>query len=400
MLFLLILLGALLFYGIFEHQRHTRRISKIPIRIHINGSRGKSSVTRLIAAGLREGGVSTFAKTTGSSARLIFEDGSESPIPRVGAPNIHEILSALGRGVRRGAKAFVIECMAVRPDLQWITEHRMLKSSHGVITNVRPDHLEVMGPTPQDVAKALSNTIPQKAVLFTTEDTYFYVFQERAAELGTEIVRVFSNEVTPEDMSGFGYTEHRENVALAVKVCERLGIEKKTALRGMYTATPDIGALRVYELTLANKKVKFVHAFAANDPQSIFTVWRNLGLDKVAPEKLIVLVNLRRDRLHRSGQLAELMVNQLRAYRFVLVGHSTRLIYKKSVSLGLKKEKLVDLGKVEPERLFDELGRIAPEEGVIFAMGNIGGIGVDVLSCVVERGKQIDFSGYSTGTVD
>ena len=40
-------------FWIHEYWRHQRNVKAIPIRIHVNGTRGKSSVTRLIAAGLR-----------------------------------------------------------------------------------------------------------------------------------------------------------------------------------------------------------------------------------------------------------------------------------------------------------------------------------------------------------
>ena len=67
----LFLLGALAislcFAGVLEFQLHKRSLNLIPLRIHVNGTRGKSSVTRLIAAGLREGGMRTFAKTTGTA---------------------------------------------------------------------------------------------------------------------------------------------------------------------------------------------------------------------------------------------------------------------------------------------------------------------------------------------
>ena len=55
--------------GAIESLVHRRCLSKIPYRIHVNGTRGKSSVTRLIAAGLREGGIRTCAKTTGTLPR-------------------------------------------------------------------------------------------------------------------------------------------------------------------------------------------------------------------------------------------------------------------------------------------------------------------------------------------
>ena len=59
--------------GIVEYIRHQERVFSIPIRIHINGTRGKSSVTRLIGAGLRAGGISNITKVTGTFPRLIIE---------------------------------------------------------------------------------------------------------------------------------------------------------------------------------------------------------------------------------------------------------------------------------------------------------------------------------------
>jgi len=43
-----------LIWGIIEHINHQKRVDSIPIRIHVNGTRGKSTTTRLIAAGLLE----------------------------------------------------------------------------------------------------------------------------------------------------------------------------------------------------------------------------------------------------------------------------------------------------------------------------------------------------------
>ena len=45
-----------------------------------------------------------------------------------------------------------MECMAVQPQYQWISEHQMVKSDIGVITNARPDHLDEMGPTEEDLS--------------------------------------------------------------------------------------------------------------------------------------------------------------------------------------------------------------------------------------------------------
>jgi len=151
LLLVIILLSSLL--GIIEFIRHQKRIYSIPIRIHINGTRGKSSVTRLIGAGLREAGIKTITKVTGTYPRLILEDGSEASIYRKESPNIIEQLSIVKYAANRKAEAIVMECMALQPQYQWITEKQMIHATVGVITNVRLDHVDVMGHTLPEIAK-------------------------------------------------------------------------------------------------------------------------------------------------------------------------------------------------------------------------------------------------------
>ena len=50
---LLLLLLIFVILGTIEFKLHSNAINKIQIRNHVNGIRGKSSVVRLIAAGLR-----------------------------------------------------------------------------------------------------------------------------------------------------------------------------------------------------------------------------------------------------------------------------------------------------------------------------------------------------------
>src|SRR2546426_3683025 len=102
-------------YGVWESRRHLRNLERIPVRIHVNGTRGKSSVTRLIAAGMRAGGIRTLAKTTGTLARIIDPEGREIDVFRVGRPNLIEQTRIVRRAIEWGAEAMVIECMAVTP---------------------------------------------------------------------------------------------------------------------------------------------------------------------------------------------------------------------------------------------------------------------------------------------
>ena len=53
-------------------RRHSDRLEKIPIRININGIRGKSTITRLIYSILREDKYRVIGKTTGTDARMMY----------------------------------------------------------------------------------------------------------------------------------------------------------------------------------------------------------------------------------------------------------------------------------------------------------------------------------------
>ena len=63
-------------------------------------------------------------------------------------------------------------------------------------------------------------------------------------------------------MKGFSYIEHRDNVALAIEICKHVGVEREIALKGMYSAIPDSGALKRYVVEAFDKQLSFYNAFA------------------------------------------------------------------------------------------------------------------------------------------
>ena len=58
-----ILLLVVLAFLFVKYRIHLRNLNSIPIRADVKGTRGKSSVTRIIACAFREHGLKTFAKT-------------------------------------------------------------------------------------------------------------------------------------------------------------------------------------------------------------------------------------------------------------------------------------------------------------------------------------------------
>jgi gamma-polyglutamate synthase len=371
---------------------HQRALRAIPIRIHINGSRGKSSVTRLVAGALREGGIRTVAKTTGSTPRLILPDGEEEPILRLGSPNICEQIGVLDRARREGAQAMVMECMAVRPDLQRICEHHIMRSTIGVITNIRPDHLDVMGPTVEDVAVALSSTVPRRGLAILGDARYGDAYRAVADGYGVDLHVARPEEVPPGAMDGFVYTEHEENVATALAVTRRLKIPDSLALQGMYKAIPDVGACTSIRFFHRGCAIEFVNIFAANDLESTITVWQKLGLGNRSQCPTVALLNLRGDRIDRSLQYAAAVETGLRADHYVLIGGIPDTVLRR-FEAQVPSGHLIALGIAPPEEVFDRIADLVPAEaretGVrVGGVGNIGGLGHQILAFAAESGGR------------
>ncbi|MDP6417976.1 MAG: poly-gamma-glutamate synthase PgsB [Candidatus Krumholzibacteria bacterium] len=379
------LFALLLAAGLWETGRHRRVRQGIPVRIHVNGSRGKSSVTRLIAAGLRGGGMKVFAKTTGSAARMIHVDGEEEAIRRRGGPNIREQLSVFRQARKEGADALVLECMAVRPDLQWTSEQHIVHATHGVITNVRPDHLEAMGPRVENVAESLSNTIPRRAKLFACEERFEAHFEEVSRDRKTSFRSADSKSVSGEDLQGFSYVELPDNLALALDVCQDLGVDRDTALASMRKLQPDPGALIPLLLKEGNREIEFLNLFAANDPESTVFLWEHLRLGE-REEETLAIINIRADRMRRSRDLAPLFGREIRADRYLLIGEQTAVFSEMLRRRRIDSEKILDLGGRSAEEVWSQVLQWSPPRSRVVGIGNIGGAGVELMS-LLEKGR-------------
>jgi poly-gamma-glutamate synthase PgsB/CapB len=365
-----------------EYAVHRRRLHSIGIRIHVNGTRGKSSVTRLIAGALREQGIKVFAKTTGTLPRMIMEDAQEYPIYRPVGANIIEQLRIVSLAAQNGAEALVIECMALQPRLQSLTELKILRSTHGVITNARPDHLDVMGPSEKDVVKALLGSVPVRGKLFTAERDYLDEFRRVCKDRQTELHEATPGDletVTEKDMSGFTYREHKENVALVLKVCGSLGVPRDVALRGMWKTAPDPGAMSEHEIDFFGRKILFVNGFAANDPESSERIWRMALESHPQYTRRVMILNLRADRPDRSKQLGEAIAGWPQPDRYLLTGSGAYVLFREALARGIDGSKFVYAEGLDVDRIFEEIVALSGASAMVMGIGNIGGPGLELV---------------------
>jgi poly-gamma-glutamate synthase PgsB/CapB len=327
-------------------QRHRKRVDALQVRVHVNGIRGKSSVSRMIAGILRQAGYTTVAKTTGSAAVVIDRQGGDHPIIRSGPATILEQIDIIEQWAVDGVNALVIECMAINPNYQRVCERQIVRSDIGVITNVREDHQDVMGVTLPEITKSLLNTCPREGVLITAEQNaeLTAIMATTAEAMGSRLVVADPDLAATEDMVGFGHIEFEDNVVIGLEVARHLGIPRDVAMRGMWSAQPDPGVLRVVETEVDGVRVTWANMFAVNDRESTIAV-----LDRVkrfaGPETVLVgILNNRPDRQQRALQFADIASRDLDCDILVTFGVFEKVVTERLLANGYPRSQILNLG--------------------------------------------------------
>ena len=384
----LLILGALatvlIISGLLEFKYHQLSLSGIPIRIHVNGTRGKSSVTRLIAAGLRAGGKRTFAKTTGTAPRVIDSKGIDRIIHRLRKPSIGEQVRLLKYFSDEKPDVVVMECMAVQPQYQWISEHQMVKANIGVITNARPDHLDEMGPTEEDVVKSLCNSVPINGTLVTAENKHQKIIEEVTLSNNSKFISSNEKSLPKDYINNFSYIEHPQNIAIALDVCEELGVNRNIAIQGMHDVQPDLGALIVWKLAGVNGMLQFVNGMAANDPVSTLQIWKFV-IDRYPTNSCTaVFFNSRDDRPLRTKQMLELTFEEIKPEYLIVRGDKVETRIKRlnhhSPETIIKIFSIDDAPSLVSKNILS-----LPDDTLIYAIGNQVGVGQEILQILSEK---------------
>lgn len=358
-----------IFFVIYWWQRqvaHERRLRAYKVRVHVNGIRGKSTVSRLIAGVLREAGFRAVAKTTGSAAVTIDFDGNDVPIMRRGEANVKEQQDIIASWENMGAEAMVIECMALQPKYQEWAENMVIQAHIGVITNVREDHQDVMGETLGEIAVSMAHMCPKDGFLITAE--YVPELQEilrrEAERRGSELIVADPAQVRDDEIARFDYLSFKDNVAIGLAVANLLGIDRETAMRGMYKAKGDIGVVRLQHVELCGKPVIWANLFAVNDRESMMISMQ--VLEAYCDEKTVKIgiLNNRYDRERRAEQFGDVAVKDLSFDWLITFGAYEELVTRKLIANGFPPERVVNLGfSINPavEQIIDAIAGMIPD---------------------------------------
>ncbi len=238
----------------------------IPIRILVTGSRGKSSLTRLLHAGLRAWGLNARARITGVLPRELTPDGGERVIRRASPAHVAEFGWWLDQ-VPAETQALVAENSAVAPELQRYAPDR-LRPTLVVWTTLRPDHTEVWGPGREGAAVSLLPGVPKGVPV------------AGGVELGRpemrRLLKANGNalHVAPGGISG-GHEESNLLLAALALSLALPGRDLDAAVRAMAELPPDLADFRILEQGGDSLAV----AFSANDVASTAQLFAETGWD-------------------------------------------------------------------------------------------------------------------------
>jgi gamma-polyglutamate synthase len=332
-----IIVTLLVFYlwsFIVENTRIDEARNSIPLVIGGWGSRGKSGTERLKAALFNGLGLGMVSKSTGCEAMIV-----------VGRPfdKIHEIslfrpydkatiweqrdVLTFAQGFK--PQVFLWECMGLNPIYVTILR-RWMRDDYSTITNTYPDHEDIQGPSGIDVAKTISEFIPPKGRVICTEEQMYPILEESAKLKGSTLIRQGWYEaglITDDVLARFPYLEHPYNIALVLKLAEELKISRSFALKEMADrVVADLGVLKISPVAEVNgRKLQFINGMSANERTGCLNNWNTTGFsgsdfDESINEFLVGVVNNRADRVARSKVFAQIIVQDLNADQYVLIG--------------------------------------------------------------------------------
>jgi len=270
----------LMLIWIVEKQIHDRQQKDFLAVIHVNGIRGKTSVCRLLDAALRTR-YRVFTKTTGTDPVWIGTDGVEHPIRRWGPANIREQLKMLRKAHRQQAQVVILECMAVKPELQRVCQEQIVQSEITVITNIRRDHMFELGETAEEIAQAFASTVPHNGSVYTADEQTAQLMRPYCERNGSRLLLCGSKGTA------------QENKQVAIWVAEQLGVSPEQAEQSIQAYyQKDFGARWDYLLPGGRR---FLNLFSVNDPDSTRLILEDLETDR----PMAFLFNHRYDRPDR-----------------------------------------------------------------------------------------------------
>jgi poly-gamma-glutamate synthase PgsB/CapB len=377
-IYLLFLLIIFIYLAI-EHSRLARSLEKIPLRILVNGTRGKSTLVKIIHQILRQSGQRVFAKTTGDQPMTHLPDGQMKTIPRYGPASIIENIGMLRRWARESPDSIVLECMALHPETQRILTTHIFKPNYILITNIYPDHAEAMGNRFEDMISTILQCTYEHAHILTTEQVAKNLPPNHNFSKKFAAVRP---EPFPEKFDSIPHQIVDQNWSLIKSLALQLNTDSQIAYRCFREAYLSMN--KKLHFTIPDLNLSFWDLFSVNDHESAARFIQHSRQHQSSEAQEIILLNTRGDRPLRTRYFLSLIVQEFPTAIIWLTGSGRRL----AMNLFLRKNmnhKSITL--MRPKQLLNTLKSGFGAPSIIYGVGNYYGM-QEVVEKILEISSQ------------
>ncbi|MBN2226153.1 MAG: poly-gamma-glutamate synthase PgsB [candidate division Zixibacteria bacterium] len=355
-----------------------RGVHRIAMRIQVNGTRGKSSVVRYIAAGMRASGHTTFAKVTGIRPLLISPGGKATIIPRLGGARVQEQFHIIRRAARARAECLTLECMSITPELQRL-ESRHFQPQIYVLTEIRDDHREKLGDDISEQIEAICSAIPSNATIVTGAGQHLETVKQYAEARHSRVVVIPTPDELDQKILPDGV--FAENVALALTACRLAGVDTDNAARGIHEETQR-HRTRAIDVVTDGTKVLFINGFAVNDVPSAQSFLDNWRRRYPTLKNVAVIFNTRSDRPLRTKSFAEWFGRLPGLRKLILVGDHAGYARRAILRYGTPEENVVVWSRRRLGQTRELLTAMRLKDTLVVGFGNISGDGFRIVDAM------------------
>lgn len=374
-----------IFYLVIESLFYGKRLNKIGLRITVSGTRGKTTIVRLLASVLRANGMTVLAKTTGSEASYIMPDGKEEAIKRSGLTSIIEQKKLINKAIKLEANCVLTEIMSIDPENHLTETHKLIKPGLTILSNFRPDHTDVSGSSIEEIANTFINDIYPSSKILIHENELNEFIVKGINRKKSHLIKASANETKNINFKESGTNNIiQENLDLVIKASSILGISNKIIIRGINSSKMDIGGFEIYKFSTDKKEMFFVNSFAANDPVSTINIIKKtilrLGLLSI---EIKGILSLRNDRGERSRQWLEYLKDKPGYFKYLyLAGNHSGVLDRKIPNTEIIKN-------MDPENITKRIISESDSNSIIFGLANIKGLGASMAKYWNEFGTKI-----------
>lgn len=315
------ILFFLLIFIFIEYYLLIISIRKIPLRILINGTRGKSTTVKIIHKILTNSGMKVYGKITGNHLTLINPDGNKINIKRHSPASIKENIKLLYQFAKDRPDAVVMECMSIQKETQKMLGKSIFAPHWVLITNVLPDHKEVMGDSLIESLHTQLECLDTKSNLIVGEEisnflSNQYVSQNILVAENQTFDLVYDN--VPSEII-------IENWSIIKRLANELSITNQITKASFNIEWRKIDKSIKTEINKFNLEIW--NLFSANDVSTTAKFIEH-SAKKIIEHKNIFLLNTRKDRPLRSKDFTDYICNNFTNSDVWIIGNGQYLAKK------------------------------------------------------------------------